>query len=118
VVNAVHGVEVPWQKLCPLGPMTMTSPDVVFFLGSVNRSSFFLLCGLSSLVENLDLFWSGDGGVSGVAFLLGGVVLEDYARLVYCDGQRRGEEGGGLVKESSLRCQRRRKAVRRRALAW
>jgi hypothetical protein len=55
---------------------------------------------------------------SGVMFLLGGVVLEDCARSVYCGGQRRGKEGGGLVEDSSLRCQRRRKAVRRRALEW
>jgi hypothetical protein len=47
-----------------------------------------------------------------------GVVLEDCARSVYSGGQHRGKEGGGLVEDSSLRCQRRRKMVRRRALAW
>jgi hypothetical protein len=93
---AVHGVEVPRRKLCPLGPMTVMSSEAVFFLESVSRSVLFFLCGLSSLGENLDLL-AGDGGASGVAFLLGGVVLEARARSICCNGQRRGEEGGGLV---------------------
>jgi hypothetical protein len=44
--------------------------------------------------------------------------LEDCAQSVYCGGQRGGKEGGGLIEDSSLRCQQRRKTVRRRALAW
>jgi hypothetical protein len=43
-------------KALPLfGPMTVASTDAVFFLGSVNRSILFPLCGLSSLGENLEL---------------------------------------------------------------
>jgi hypothetical protein len=88
-----------------------------FFLGSVNRSALVPLCGLSSWVKTWTV-WSGDGGANGVAFLVGGVVLEDCARSVYCGGQRHSEEGGGLVEDSSLQCQQWSKAVRRRAVAW
>jgi hypothetical protein len=55
--------------------MTATSLDAIFFLGSVNRPVLFPLCGLPSLVKTWT-FWSSDGGTSGVAFLLGGIILE------------------------------------------
>jgi hypothetical protein len=104
-------------KALPLfGPMTATSPDVVFFLGSVNRSVLFPLCGLSSLGENLDLLvrrrWR--------QWCRAPPWRRCFGRLcsVSLGGQHRDNEGGGLVEDSSLRRQWRRKVVRRRALAW
>jgi hypothetical protein len=90
---AVAKVDRLWPLLCTglrchgesfalLGTMMAMSLDVVFFLGSVNRSDLFPLCSLPSLVKTWT-FWLGDGGTSGVAFLLGGVVLEARVRSVY-----------------------------------
>ena len=63
--------------------------------------------------------WLGNGGDGSVASLLGGVASEARARSVYGGGQPCGEDGGGLVEDSSFRCPRGlEEAVRRRALAW
>jgi mannitol-specific phosphotransferase system IIBC component len=70
-------------KALPLfGLMTATSLDVVFFLGSINRSVLFPFVACLPWVKTWT-FWSGNSGASGVVLLLGGVVLEDYARSVY-----------------------------------
>jgi len=63
-------------------------------------------------------FWSGDGGTSGVASLLGGVIFESLCsvNLWRAAGQRHGEEDGGLPEDSSFLCPRLRKVDRRRAL--
>jgi hypothetical protein len=117
VANAVHRVEMPWQKLCSSWADDGDVSRRRFFSGSIIDQSSSLCAACLPWVKTWT-FWSGDGGASGVAFLLGGVVLEDCAQSVYCGGQRRGKKGGGLVEDSSLWCQRRRNAVKRRALAW
>ena len=104
----------PWSLLCTgvrrhgesfvcLGLMMTTPLGAIFFLGSVNRTALSPLRAVSSWVKTLT-FWSGDAGAGGVAFLLGGVVSEACALSVYGGGQRRGENGGGLVEDSSLQC--------------
>jgi hypothetical protein len=55
MANAVHGVEVPWQKLCLSWTDDGDVPRCRFLPWSVNRSVIFPLGGLSSLGENLDL---------------------------------------------------------------
>jgi hypothetical protein len=49
MANAVHGVEVPWQKLCLSWTDDGDVPRCRFLPWSVNRSVIFPLGGLSSL---------------------------------------------------------------------
>jgi hypothetical protein len=82
---AAGALDRPWPMLCTglrchgesfasLGPMTATSLDVVSSLeASIDRSSFF--CAACLPWVKTWTFWSGDSGVSGIEFLLRGVVF-------------------------------------------
>jgi hypothetical protein len=59
-------------------------------------------------------FWSGHGGASGVAFLLGDVVLEASAYQSVTSVSIVARKVGPIVEVSSFQCPLRRKVVRRR----
>jgi hypothetical protein len=69
MANAVHGVEVPWRKLCLSWADDGDVPRCRFLPWSVNRSVLFLWAACLPWMK-IWTFWLGNGGVSGVVFLL------------------------------------------------